>query len=330
MSTSYGFFNSLNGDRVYNADDVNTFLEGLITASGIYGNVDNMLQVTAGTGMSVNVGSGKAAIQHHWFRSTAAVPLSLSAAHQILNRYDVIVLRLDIVNRSIALGVLEGTPATTPTVPAIVRNDNYYDLKLAQVYIPAGATQVMQTNINDQRLNTAVCGIITGLIDQLDTSAFLSQLNAWMVQETAAFESWFDTLTEELNVNTYIEQYRKRVTGTSAAIKNIPLDMTGYVYDEHDVIFVTLNGLAMTEGAHYDIVVTNGAAKVSFRYTGSSSLTNEATIRVIKSKIGDIPQQGITRASIVQGADDITTTFAEISSDGTNDIGTTATIQEVE
>lgn len=319
MSTSYGFFNSLNGDRVYNADDVNTFLEGLITASGIYGNVDNMLQVTAGTGMSVNVGSGKAAIQHHWFRSTAAVPLSLSAAHQILNRYDVIVLRLDTTDRDISLQVIEGTAATTPTVPAIVRNETTYDLKLAQVYIPAGATQVMQTNINDQRLNTAVCGIITGLIDQLDTSAFLSQLNTWMVQETAAFESWFDTLTSQLQVNTYIEEYSKRYTGTSPNIKTLPINISGYTYDENDIIFVTLNGFAQYPGKHYDIVVDGGVAKIVFKYTGISTVTNEVIVRILKSKIGDQPEEDISNNM----------TLASINQAGNNSIDTVGSITEV-
>ena len=316
MAITYGFFNSLNGDRVYNADDVNTFLEGLITPSGIYGNVDSMMQVTAGTGMTVIVGAGKAAINHHWFRSTAAETLSLSPAHQILNRYDAIILRQNITSREISLQVLEGTPATTPTVPAIVRNDNYFDLKLAQVYIPAGATQVQQANINDQRLNSNVCGVITGLITQLDTSTFAAQLNAWMSQQTAAFEAWFDTLTEELQVNTYIKQYKKRVTGTSAAIATVPLDMTGYVYDENDVIFVTLNGLAVAEGAGYSIDSSGNTATVRFSFSGSSNLTNEVTIRAIKSKVGDVSNGTITRGSI--------------EASNYTEIATTASIQEVE
>ena len=58
MSTSYGFFNSSSGDRVYNADDVNTFLEGIISPNGIYANVDQMLVVTPGDGMAVRVAPG--------------------------------------------------------------------------------------------------------------------------------------------------------------------------------------------------------------------------------------------------------------------------------
>ena len=316
MATSYGFFNSLNGDRLYNADDVNTFLEGLVSPSGIYANVDSMLQVTPGSGLAVNVGAGKASVEHHWFKSDATETLSLTAAHQILNRIDDIVLRLDIVNRSIGLAVITGTPASAPTAPAIVRNDSYYDLKLAQVYINAGAVQVIQQKITDTRLDSNVCGIITGLVDQLDTSAFAAQLNAWMQAQTAAFEAWFETLTEQLNVNTYIQKYEKRVTGNSTAIRYVPLDMAGYVYQDTDILFVTVNGMLRFEGAHYTVNTSGATPRIEFSFAGSSGLTNnEVIIKAIKSKIGDPIDDQLTDATYNEAA--------------TNGITTTVTAQEV-
>lgn len=316
MATSYGFFNSLNGDRLYNADDVNTFLEGLITPDGIFANVDSMLQVTPGLGMNVNVGAGKASIKHHWFKSNAAETLSITAAHQILNRIDDIVLRLDIVNRSIGLAVITGTPASAPTAPAIVRNDSYYDLKLAQVYINAGAVQIIQQKITDTRLDSNVCGIITSLIDQLDTSAFAAQLNSWMQAQTAAFEAWFETLTEQLNVNTYIQKYEKRVTGNSTAIRYVPLDMAGYVYQDNDVLFVTVNGMLRQEGVHFTVNTSGATPRVEFSFSGNSALTNnEVIIKVIKSKIGDPIDDALTDATYSEAPD--------------NGITTTVTAQEV-
>ena len=315
MSTSYGFFNSLNGDRVYNADDVNTYLEGLISPWGIYANVGDMLQVTAGTGMSVNVGSGKASVNHHWFKSTAAEALALSVAHPILNRYDVVALRLDYTERSVGLIIIEGTPASAPSIPNVIRNDSFFDLRLANVYIPAGSTQVLQSNINDRRYNRESCGFIAGLIEQLDLTAFGAQYNAWMRQQTAAFEAWFDTLTEQLNVNTYLQEYRKRTTGTSAQLQNIPLDMTGYVYQDTDILFVTLNGLARAEGTDYTIITTGATPSIRFNFTGSSSLPNEVSIRAIKSKIGEPIDDALTDATYNEAA--------------TNGITTTVTAQEV-
>ena len=316
MATSYGFFNSLNGDRLYNADDVNTFLEGLVSPSGIYANVDSMLQVTPGSGLAVNVGAGKAAIQHHWFRSTATESLALSAAHQILNRYDTVALRLDIANRSVGLIIIEGTPASAPTPPNIIRNDSYYDLRIANIYIPAGALQIIQSLIKDTRANTQSCGFIVGLIEQFDTTTFGAQLNAWMQEQMAAFESWFDTLTDELNVNTYIQKYEKRVTGTSSAIRYVPLDMAGYTYQDTDVLFVTVNGMLRFEGTHYTVNTSGATPRVEFNFTGSSGLTNnEVIIKAIKSKIGDPIDDALTDATYSEAPD--------------NNITTTVTAQEV-
>ena len=316
MATSYGFFNSLNGDRTYNADDVNTFLEGLISPSGIYANVDDMLQVTPGSGLAVNVGAGKAAIRHHWFRSTATESLALSAAHQILNRYDTVALRLDIANRSVGLIIIEGTPASAPSIPNVIRDDSFYDLRLANVYIPAGATQVLQSNINDRRYNRESCGFIAGLIEQFDTTTFGAQLNAWMQEQMSAFESWFDTLTDELNVNTYIQKYEKRVTGTSSAIRYVPLDMAGYTYQSNDILFVSVNGMARFEGVHYTINTGTATPQIEFNFTRSSGLTNnEVTVKAIKSKIGDPIDDSLTDATYNEAAD--------------NGITTTVTAQEV-
>lgn len=287
MSTSYGFFNSSSGDRVYNADDVNTFLEGIISPNGIYANVDQMLVVTPGDGMAVRVAPGKAAIKHHWFRNTATETLTLSAAHAVLNRWDVIALRLNLSARTVELVVIQGTNASSPSIPSILRTDTYWDLALAYVYVGASVTNISAANITDTRLNTAVCGLIVGLIDQLDTSTFENQLNAWYEEQTEAFENWFDSLVDQLNVNTYIRSFVKRVSGNSTSIKNIVLDMNDYTYESGDVIMVSLNGMTLTEGSEYTITVSGGVATVKLSYSSTSSLTNVAQVRVIKSKVGN-------------------------------------------
>lgn len=315
MSISYGFFNSLDGDRVYNADDVNTFLEGLISPSGIYANVDGMLQVVASSGMTLNVQPGKAAIKHHWFRSNAAEDVVLSAAHQLLNRYDVIVLRLDIVNREIGFAVIEGTPATAPAVPAIIRNDSYYDLKLAQVYVKAGVTAILQKDIKDTRLNSNVCGIITGIIDQLDTSTFAAQLSAWMAAEQAAFEQWFETLTDELQVNTYIQQFDKRMTGKASEISYIPLDWEGYTLQSNDIFLVYVNGCARVKGVHYVVQDTTTPPRIRMLFSGGNPNNNEVYVKVLKSKIGEPIDDRLTDVTVNEASQ--------------NGITTTVTAQEV-
>lgn len=292
MATSYGFFNSISGDRLYNADDVNTFLEGLV-GDGLYANVDDMFAVTPGTGMSVNVAAGKASLLHHWFRSDAVETLSIGASHAVLNRYDVIVIRLNKSDRSIALGVITGTPASSPQVPSIRRDDDYYDLALAYISVPAGASSIGQSLITDVRLNSAVCGIVTGIIDQLDTSTFAAQLEAWKNAQMTAFNEWFATLTEELNVNAYISAYSKTVEftyPTDAIPRTINLDMAGYIPNPGSIVTVSVDGFTLpNDPGYYSLNADHSVLFLTDRGNPANNTKHTISIRVLQSQIGDMP-----------------------------------------
>lgn len=312
MATSYGFFNSISGDRLYNADDVNTFLEGLV-GDGLYANVDDMFVVTAGTGMTVKVAAGKASLAHHWFKSDAVETLSIGTAHAVLNRYDVVAIRLNVATRSIGLVVLTGTPASQPSVPQIRRDDEFFDLALAYVYVGAGVTAISQSVITDVRLNSAVCGIVTGIIDQLDTSTFMLQLQAWMDAEKTAFESWLATLTEELNVNTYIAEYTKNVTfdyPTDPVPRTINLDMAGYIADANSIVYVAIDGaLLPPDPTYYTVNGNHSVVYLTDRGDPEANTAHTISIRVLQSKIGNPPDLSYNTMTTVQSTRDIEETI---------------------
>lgn len=54
MAVTYGFFNSVNGDRKYNADQMSSYFDGLVT-DGVYEKIGDALIVKAGTGMQVSI-----------------------------------------------------------------------------------------------------------------------------------------------------------------------------------------------------------------------------------------------------------------------------------
>ena len=295
MALTSGFFNSVSGDRVYNADQISSMFEGLIS-DGIYEDVGDAFQVLAATGMNVTVGTGRAMLNGKWAKNTAAITLTLNDAHALLNRYTAIVLRLDISNRAVSVEMIDGTAASTPTKPAIVRNASYYDLLLAYVYVGAGVTAITQANIEDQRANTIYCGWVTGIIQQVDTSQlFLQWQNAYETfynTETAAFEAWFASLTEQLNVNTFIEEYIKTASIAYGASKVVSLDMTGYTYEQGDIFIVSINGLEAKEGTDYTVSTSGATPTVTFLFTGVSGQSEDVKIRVLKSKIGSAVLNG--------------------------------------
>lgn len=295
MALSSGFFNSISGDRVYNADQLSQMFEGLIS-DGIYEDVDDAFVVTAYTGMIVNVGTGRAMVKSKWIKNTAPVAVELTAAHALLPRYTAVVLRLDITGREINIATIDGTASSTPSKPAIVRNESYYDLLLAYIYVGAGVTSITQANIEDQRANTTYCGWVTGIITQVDTSAlFLQWQNAYETfynTETAAFDAWFASLTEQLNVNTFIEQYVKDTSIAYGASKVVSCDMTGYTYEQGDIFIVSINGLEAKEGTDYTVSTSGATPTVTFLFTGVSGQSEDVKIRILKSKIGSAELNG--------------------------------------
>ena len=152
MAITYGFFNSVEGDRKYNADQMSEYFDGLIS-NGIYEDVGGALQVKAiaGGGMAVNVETGRGIINCKWINNSSVLTLDITAAHVTLNRYTAIVMRLDNVNRLMEITTKDGTAASTPVKPAMQNDATMTELCLAYIYIAASATSISQADIEDTR-----------------------------------------------------------------------------------------------------------------------------------------------------------------------------------
>lgn len=142
----------------------------LIGALWPNGGVSGMA-VTAGTGMTVNVASGRAAVPT--VNGTGTVLCSSDAVEVATltaappggqNRYDLVTVQprgndLDGgANNDWILNVVTGTAAASPTVPTVPAGQ----LALAQVYVPGGSASVTPANIVDLRkiLNPGAVGVI--------------------------------------------------------------------------------------------------------------------------------------------------------------------------
>ena len=187
MSQKSGFFNSVNNDRVYDASDVARFLSKFFT-NGVF---NNSLQVSSNDNMTVSVGTGNANINGYGYENTESLVLDIDEADSTLNRIDSVICRLDLTNRQITTMILEGQYATTPSQPSITRTGNIYDLRLANISIPAGTTRITTEMITDTRFGSD-CGNVTQAVLELDTSEIFAQYEAW-------FNEWFAELQDELD-----------------------------------------------------------------------------------------------------------------------------------
>lgn len=266
---TYGFFNSVDGDRRYTADQMSTYFKGLIS-DGVYEGVGSALVVTAGDGMTVNVGTGRAIIDCKWINLDGVESLPISPASPTQARYTAVVVRLDRENRQMVLTTVDGEPAASPVMPEIGDDE----LCLAMVYVTANAVSISQVNITDMR-GSQYCLWVTGLIDQLDTSTLFLQ---WQT----AFDEWFSALTGRLQVNTYIQEYHRSVT-MDGSTTIVILNMSGYTYETTDIIRIHINGLLAKAGTDYTLTVNSGVASLSGLPAVSGT---EVDVEVLKSKIG--------------------------------------------
>jgi hypothetical protein len=288
MSITSGFFNSVDGDRLYNAEEMTTYFEGLVS-DGVYANVGEAFQVLAsGSGLGITVGTGRALVKTHWIKNDARLPLTLAAADVQYDRVDAVVLRCDLTDsvRALTVEIKTGTPAANAAAPEIVNTQTVKEMPLAFIKIPRGATTITQANITDTRASTA-CGWITGLVEQVDTgtlflqyhaayTAMLQQMNNWQLQKQAAFEAWFGSLTESLHVDTTLHKY-EQATELRTATAEIPVIDN---YEDGDILLVHIGGVLFVEGDEYSVA----DGKITFKHTYNAG--NVITQILIKSIIG--------------------------------------------
>lgn len=159
--------------------------------SGVY-SAEEDYTVTPGGGYTVKVSGGRAWVHPAKYVGYSIIKqepdtLTLPLADAQRPRIDRVVLRYDAAARKSYLLVLEGTPASTPTAPAISRTNLLYDLCLAQITRPAGSTAITAGNITDTRLNESLCGVMSDGVTRIPTDQLLKAAQARInaLEETA-------------------------------------------------------------------------------------------------------------------------------------------------
>lgn len=194
MAFTCGFFNSENGDRKYNAEQMSAIFDGII-ADGVFTTIGDHMAVSAGTGMQVLVGTGKAWFDHTWNVNDAAYPLAIAASDVTLSRIDAIVLETNHSDsvRLNKLRVVQGTVASSPVKPTLTNSEKVHQHPLAWVTVAPGVTQIAASAI-ENAVGTSACPFVTGIIA---TTAIDDLFNQW----NGEFDEWFDNLKAQLSDN---------------------------------------------------------------------------------------------------------------------------------
>ena len=237
-----GFFNALltNGeyDRKYNANDYCENLAVVIN-NGVLRSQNDDLKVTA-DGMVVTVGVGRAWIDGHYYLNDTPYSFAAVTAPAGGTRYDRVFLRLNknLAARSISLVYEQGTAGNSPTKPAPVRDDNIYDLVLADIYVGTNATSL---SVKDTRSDAQLCGWVYST----------SGDNSFFKSLDGAFNDWFEVTKNTLSSVTLFKRYNWR-TVIEAETNTVSFDIPQYDA-ETTFIEVYTNGMLDSEGVEYTL-----------------------------------------------------------------------------
>ena len=172
----------------------------LLVGNGVYAN--ELAPTATNENMSITHGIGHAWINGVCYKNTTPFILDIAIADGSLNRYDSLMLRLDLSINEAYATIVQGDYATTPTPPTVTRNAETFDLKICDIYIPAGCTKITQAQIIDTRLDTSVCGVPVFPVEHLDTETFYRQISAdlenFQKEEKADFAALIAQLREEI------------------------------------------------------------------------------------------------------------------------------------
>lgn len=200
MAYTSGFFDAVdqgsgNYDRVYSAADFSHYF-GLLVKNGVFPDPSTGLQVVASSApdMHVAVKAGNGWINGYYLTIPEGDSelLTVPTANPSLSRIDSVIMGLNYTEREIQLYVKSGSVSSSPSPVSLQRDNDLYELELARITLQAGAASITQSMITDARTDSSRCGIVTGLIENIDTTDLFAQYDD-------AFQTWFEDLKGQLS-----------------------------------------------------------------------------------------------------------------------------------
>lgn len=213
MSVTSGFFNSLHGDRRYNAEQMSAIFDGIIN-DGVFANIGTAFSIKSDGGNVITVGIGRAWYNSAWVYNDAVLPITMDASEVLLDRIDAVVIDVNHADdvRKGDIKVVKGTPSSNPQRPSMISVTDHHQYPLAYIYRKADSNEIVQANITNM-IGTSSCPYITGIlqvqnIDKIvaqwedqwaqwftaETKAGNNEMTQWMGEKQLEFNTWFGNL----------------------------------------------------------------------------------------------------------------------------------------
>jgi hypothetical protein len=234
--------------------------------------------------MTVTLKPGNAYINGYKYKNDSDKTLTLDTADGVLSRIDRIVIRSTTLDREIKAYVKTGEFASSPVAPDLQRDADMWELGVADIYVANGAVSISQANITDLRLNNDYCGIVSGVIDQVDGENLFIQFQAIFNDFIAGLE---DVLDENAAAN---------LLGMINDIIAEIGDLEGLNTTEKETLIEAINELkANIEDIQSDITVNTSAISANTQglSTQVQNFNDHAALITAESVLGHIKTNSV-------------------------------------
>lgn len=230
MSVTSGFFNSLNSDRKYSAEDFSNIYSGVIN-DGVFASVGTcfVVHATSTASQKVTVGIGRAWFNGTWTLNDSVLTVTLPNADMLQPRIDAVVLQIDARNdvRKNSIAIVQGTAADSPVNPTLEKDfttNRYAQYALCYIKRPANTNAITETNITNA-VGTDETPFVTGILQTLSISELLTkwqaeweeyvgktenEIAAWYDEKQAEFTEW--TKGQQKNYTTWTTNKQSAMT----------------------------------------------------------------------------------------------------------------------
>lgn len=225
MSFRSGFWNSIDGDRTYSAEDMAIPFEGVIT-DGVFANWGDAFKPTVTNTSTVTIGSGKAWLHKKWIQNDSVyqMPIDVPNYASSTEARTVVVclnLKTESYYRSAEFTVEEQRKygSYPDMLNRITNRSRQYTLPLFAINFAAGDSSIQQSNVTSL-IGTPWCPYVTAPVQTVTIDDIRAKwdasYNALMndivgnartkANEAennfeASFNVWFQTLKNQLDTN---------------------------------------------------------------------------------------------------------------------------------
>lgn len=201
MAETYGFFDSENHDRVYNALQLSRYFEGIVT-NGVFDKVHNNLIPYVDAGL-LKISSGRAIVDNHWYDNDD--DLIISTPSTSTSVMCMLVLVCDYHLRKVYIDIRIGT---SESLPDVSDSKNLKFLKMAELLISSTNVEITKLLIG-----TDECPLISDLSALKNYCAeSVSELNRNKVDKQTG---------KSLSTNDFTDDYKSQIDTNRSDISEL-------------------------------------------------------------------------------------------------------------